>query len=135
MNPLLGVEVEMGGSSGPPGGGYVPRTPGSPKGGGGSGGLNGDDDPCSFRITTTLASPDATVISGLSPGHILDVHLNTGGASPVAEVRTGANEVAGTVAGIPNLRALIGCMQLGIRYQFTIRSISGSRVDGVLRNR
>jgi hypothetical protein len=125
----------MGGSSGPPGGGYVPRKPGSPKGGGGSGGVGGDDDPCSFRITTTLASPNSTVVSGLSPGHILEVYLNTSGQSPVAEVRTGAGEVAGTVAGIPNLRALIGCMGLGIRYQFTISSISGSRVDGVLRNR
>lgn len=126
----------MGGSSGPPGGGYVPRTPRPPKGDGSSGDDGaGDEDPCSFRITTTLASPNPTVVGGISPGHILEVYLNTSGASPVAEVLDGAGQVVGTVAGIPNLRALIGCMQLGIAYQFTVRSISGSRVDGVLRNR
>lgn len=120
----------MGGSSGIPGGGYVPRNPKSGGGGEGSPG----EDPCSFTITTSVASPNPSVIAALQPGNVLAVSLNSGGATPIVEVQTTSGMIAGTIAGIPNLRALIGCLQLGVRYEFRITAVTGGRVDGVLRN-
>ena len=125
----------MGGSSGPPGGGYVPRTPRPPRGGGGGeGGPDGGDDPCSFTITTSLASPNPQVVEKINEGNVLHLVLNEGGAVPIVEARFEGDEVAGTIAGIPNLRALIGCMKLGVNYDFKVKQKTGGRVDGVIRN-
>lgn len=123
----------MGGSSGPPGGGYVPRVPPArPGAGGGEGGQGGD--PCSFSLITTLASPDSAVIAKLRPGYTLRLVLVSSDDTTIVQAQADDGGVAGTIAGIPNLRALIGCMQIGIDYVFKVRTITGGRVDGTLRN-
>lgn len=122
----------MGGSSGAPGGGYVPKN--AKLRGSGSGGGGSDDDPCAFTIRTSLASPNPAIVGTLTAGNVLSIVLNQSGPTPLVEVQTSGGRIAGTVAGIPNLRALIGCLQLGVQYEFRIQSISGGRVDGVLRN-
>jgi hypothetical protein len=129
----------MGGSSGKPGkGGYKGGTtrPLIPAiiGAGVFGGGDAPNDPCAFDMQVSLASPVPAVVAGLAQGDILHVALNSAGPNPVAEVHDGNNQVAGTLAGIPHLRALIGCLQQGAAYVVEVTMISGGRVDGHLRN-
>jgi hypothetical protein len=124
----------MGGSGGGySGGGY--SGGGSGGGGtksGGSGG-SGGSDPCTVNTNATLASPNPAVVGTLAVGHILNVTLNTSGASPIVQV-VAPGGVAGTLAGMPRLRDLIDCITGGSTYEFEVALISGGRVEGRLRN-
>lgn len=121
----------MGGSSGKPGGGYKRRTTkASPAGAPGGGGAN----QCALLVHTSLAAPNPTVVASLTTGMVLEVNLNTRGATPIVEVSVASGQVAGTLAGIPQLRDLIDCMLQGEDYEFVVSAIAGGRVDGILRN-
>jgi hypothetical protein len=127
----------MGGSGGSySGGGY--SSGGKPKtGGGAGGGLGGGDgggSACDISLDATLASPVPGVVGTLSVGDILSVNLNATGAAPIVEVTADTGAVAGTLAGLPNLRTLIQCLQDGVAYEFEVTSITGGRVEGRLRN-
>jgi len=112
----------MGGSGGG-GGGY---------GGGGYGGNDGQR--CIIALNTSLSSPNPSVISSLQTGNILTVVLNQSSGNPVVEVLSPAGIAAGSLAGVPNLRALIQCINEGHDYVFVVTTIAGSRVEGRLRN-
>jgi hypothetical protein len=125
----------MGGSGGSySGGGYTGGGATPPKTGGGGGSGGGGTDPCRITRDATLASPNPTVVGTLHVGDVLDVALNAAGAAPIVEVRTNAGAVAGTLAGLPNLRTLIECLRNAVAYEFEVTAISGGRVDGRLRN-
>lgn len=111
----------MGGSGG--GGSY---------GGGGYGG--GGANTCLISISTSLSSPNPSALSTLQTGNILDVVLNNASGTAVVEVFSPTGAVAGSLAGIPNLRTLIECLDGGENYVFVVTSIAGSRVEGRLRN-
>jgi len=102
--------------------------------GSGLGSVGGGDDACIINTHTSLASPNPAVVSTVRPQDILIVRLNTGGATPIVEVLTEQAEIAGTMAGLPHLRTLVDCLQLGVAYEFEVVAISGGRVDGILRN-
>lgn len=110
----------MGGSGG---GGY----------GGGYGG-SGGSDPCAISISTSISGPNAAVVPSLQTGNILPVFLDDNGNSPVVKVMAPNNQILGSIAGIPNLRALIDCLQEGEDYVFVVGAINGGRVEGRLRN-
>jgi hypothetical protein len=60
--------------------------------------------------------------------------LGQQGGAFVVQVLGPANAVAGTLAGIPNLRTLIDCINAGHDYVFVVSAIANGRVDGRLRN-
>ena len=110
----------MGGSGG---GGY---------GGGGYGG--GGSDPCRISLSTSISGPDAAVVPTIQTGNILAVFLDDNGGNPIVKVMAPNGQVLGTLAGIPNLRALIECLNDGEDYVFVVGAINGGRVEGRLRN-
>jgi len=127
----------MGGSGGSYSGGGYGGGGNQPKaGGGGSGGsgAGGGSDPCQISVDATLASPVPAVVATLAVGNILDVVLNATGSAPIVEVRTSAGALAGTLAGLPNLRTVIECLRNAVSYEFEITAIAGGRVEGRLRN-
>lgn len=111
----------MGGSGG---GGY---------GGGGYGG-GGGSNPCLISIATSISGPDPAVVQAIQTGNILPVFLDDNGGNPVVMVMGPNSQILGSLAGIPNLRTLISCLQGGEDYVFVVGAISGGRVEGRLRN-
>lgn len=115
------LQESMGGSGG---GGY---------GGGGYGG-GGGTNPCSISLSTSISGPDAEVVPTIQTGNILAVFLDDNAGNPIVKVMAPNGQVLGSLAGIPNLRTLIECLQDGEDYVFVVGAINGGRVEGRLRN-
>lgn len=110
-----------GGSGGPSWPEARPVT--KPKDGGGGGG--GIPDACNILETTTLNSPDRTVISGLRTGDVLDVVFEPGPPQRLV-ARTSAGAVAGAITS-PSLPQFIQCItQSNVRYTAEVLSVRGA---------
>ena len=94
------------------------------KGGGGGGGGGGIPDVCNIQETTTLNSPDRTVIAGLRAGDVLDVEFEPG--PPRKLVAKRANAVAGAITS-PSLLQFIQCIiQSDVKYSADVLSVRGA---------
>jgi len=96
-----------------------------PKGGGGSGGKEPPPDPCNITETTTLNSPNRTVLATLRAGDILSVVFQAGPPQRlVAEQTPGV--VAGSITS-PSMLQIIQCItQGGYTYVAEVLSIRGA---------
>ena len=94
---------------------------------------NGDGpDRCDLRFRTNLYSPIASVVDALSVGDRLDILLITQGEfQSVAALTKSTGDVAGTIAGAPQLGVLIACLAQ-YNYDAEVTAISGSRVTVIV---
>lgn len=88
-------------------------------------------DPCDIHELTTLSSPSASVVRGLSPGDVLDIQLRPG-PPRVVEAHTSGGQVAGSITS-PVLAQLVQCIQRGRRYQADVHTIRGGMVSVMVR--
>jgi len=86
----------------------------------------GDPAPCPERITAILQDP-----GGLAPGQALAVALEIGPPLWVA-LSTIAGARLGYVAGVPNLKRLIECLQVGVVYAAHIDRIDAGALHCLL---
>ncbi|ADO74605.1 hypothetical protein [Stigmatella aurantiaca] len=109
-----------GGSSGPS---WPEPRPVKPKDGGGRGG--GIPDACNIQETTTLNSPERTVISGLRAGDVLDVVFELGPPRRLV-AKTSAGAVAGAITS-PSLPQFIQCItHANVKYTAEVLSVRGA---------
>jgi hypothetical protein len=96
----------------------------------GSGGGGGPDIPrfsCEdLMVDTHIASPKADVVSKLKKGDVLQVALETKGATAVVVLLLG-KRVAGGIAS-PALNQLRECIQGGHQYKATVTGIKGAEI-------
>jgi hypothetical protein len=113
-----------GGSSGGPSW-PEPRPITKPKDGDGGGGGGGIPDAYNIQETTTLNSPDRTVISGLRTGDVLEVVFELGPPRRLV-AKTSAGAVAGAITS-PSLPQFIQCItQSNVRYTAEVLSVRGA---------
>lgn len=94
----------------------------------GSGGRQGDD-PCNLRFRVPLFGPVPAVVSTLSVGDILDIHLITQNqTASVTAVTQSSGQVAGTIVGVRQLGDLVNCLNNGHDYTGEVMSIVGATV-------
>ena len=94
----------------------------------GSGGRQGDD-PCNLRFRVPLFGPVPAVISTMSVGDILDIHLITQNqTASVTAVTQSSGQVAGTIVGVRQLGDLVNCLNSGYAYTGEVMSIVGATV-------
>lgn len=99
----------------------------SGSGGGGGGGIDSREVSCTdLRFTTQLASPQAAVVSTLSPGQVLQVVITTVGTSQVLVVQSGGAN-AGSLVGTNAIR-LRECILAGSKYKATVTAIQSGQV-------
>lgn len=93
-------------------------------GSGGGGGFSPAPtiDCTTLSITTSLASPNPAVISGLVTGDILAIHL-TPPSGPVSAI-TSTGQVAGAITPL-DLATLVQCISNGHSYQGRVLSVKG----------
>lgn len=101
-----------------------PNSPPAPPRGGGGG---PDGNNCDLKFRTTLASPVAAVIAGLSPGDVLDIRIDESSGVRIVGAVTSAGAIAGSV--VDHIRQLIGCIQSGNSYIGTVVSVAGGAVN------
>ncbi|QRO02674.1 hypothetical protein JRI60_25405 [Archangium violaceum] len=101
-----------------------PRPITKPKEGDGGGG-GGIPDACNIQETTTLNSPDRTVISGLRAGDVLEVVFEAGPPRRLV-ARTLAGAVAGAITS-PSLPQFIQCItHSNVRYTAEVLGVRGA---------
>jgi hypothetical protein len=104
-------------------------------GGGGSGGVGPvgptEDLACgALRFETSLASPDAAVVQGLTAGDVLALEIRpAGGRNAIVALADGV--VAGAIT--ERTADLLRCMQEGFQYVAEVTQIDGGWVDLAVR--
>lgn len=102
----------------------VGRPPATDTSGGGGGGTGGPEvDRCNIISLTNLNSPNATVVSTLRPGDVLDVHLQVGPPRLLLAV-TSPGQIVGSITSAEMAR-LIACIQQGESYVAEVVSVRG----------
>ena len=99
-----------------------PSSP-SPTGGGSGGGGTNDLDPCDIVSFATLNSPVQIVIRALTPGDVLEIHLEPG-PPRILQARTGSGQVAGSITAREMAR-IVECIQKGVVYVADVLSVVG----------
>lgn len=93
--------------------------------GDGGAGRGGIPDACNIQETTTLNSPDRTVISVLRTGDVLEVVFEPGPPQRLV-AKTSAGAVAGAITS-PSLLQFILCItQSNVRYVAEVLSVRGA---------
>ncbi len=92
------------------------------------GGFEGGNVSCeNLVLNTTIASPQPTVVAGLKVNDLLQVSLQTVGAT-TAVVVTHQGQVAGAVAS-PDVQRLRRCIESGTRYEAKVTAINGAHIN------
>lgn len=96
-------------------------------GAGGSGGQEGEDDPCArLSFSSTLDSPEPDVVNDFEPGVELDVVLTEEDGTLVVVARTEDGEIAGTITN--ELPDLIRCLRGDRAFVAVVREVDGGAV-------
>jgi hypothetical protein len=93
----------------------------------GGGFESGDVDCDNLVLNTQIASPQPAVISKLQVNDILQVELDTVGATTAIVLRH-QTVVAGAIAS-PDMQRLRQCLEGGTHYQAEVTAISGAQVS------
>jgi len=117
-------------SSGRGGGGSRPsKNTNQPAASGGGVRLGQPVDPCNLDFVASLTSANPTAVAKIHLNDELSVVLHAG-AFLVAVCRIPATaEVVGSIAGVPQLNDLIGCLQQGVAYSARVILATPTRVD------
>jgi len=93
--------------------------------GGSKGGGERPSGPCALVETTTLNSPDRSVIATLRPGDVLDVEFQVGPPKRLLAQRD-TGEIAGSITS-PSMLQIIKCITEGqYQYEAEVLSIRGA---------
>jgi len=110
--------IDMGGSATFPTNG---NNNSSPMDGNGEG-----RDKCPKKLKAVVTGPAL----GIATGARLEVTLDSTSSPPrVVLVDPTSNSIVGSLAGIPNLDVLLGCLENGVGYRAFVDSVDGGRVD------
>ncbi|MBB2792679.1 UNVERIFIED_ORG: hypothetical protein GGD58_001526 [Rhizobium pisi] len=102
----------------------VPAT-----GSGGGGGAGSGGDACDISFDVDLSGVNIAVAQTVSVGEVLSVDLDNINGFDVVVCRKQANmQVVGSVAAIPQLGQLIGCLRSGRVYTATVAACNVSIV-------
>lgn len=85
----------------------------------------GGSDPCQKKRRGPINSPKAPILSQLTVGSVLDVDVQTIGATPILVVMDQQRAIAGSLTFLGYLEIIDCILNRGVSYEATIISISG----------